>query len=67
MNLEILQETWKTLICLVITAAACVGAGYLMSVENLGIQVLGLFCAYTAIWVMIKSRFYRKFNFDSLI
>ena len=67
MNPKILQETWKTLICLIITAAACIGAGHLMSIETLGIQVLGLFCGYTAVWVMVKSRFYHKFNFDGII
>ena len=67
MNPKILQETWKTLICLIITAAACIGAGYLMSTENLGVQILGLFGGFTAIWVMIKSRFYHKFNFDGII
>lgn len=67
MSPNILQEVWKRLICLTVTATACIGAGYLMSIENLGVQALGLFGGFTAVWVMIKSRFYHKFNFDGII
>ena len=67
MNSNILQEVWKRLICIIITAAACIGASWLMSIDNMGVQVLGLFGGFTAVWVMIKSRFYSKFNFNGII